>query len=173
MDSKKCFKCKQVLPLDAFYKHKAMSDGHLNKCKLCAKKDVSENYIKNCKSEEFIEKERLRGREKYKRLNYKDRFFDEARPWKKHWLYKSLSKIMKTDRGVELHHWNYNEDFLDCIFFVDRKNHKLAHRFLKLDIKSRLFLDENGNKLDTKEKHFLYLLSKGVKVSYERINIIN
>lgn len=44
---KKCFKCLRILPLDAFYKHAAMSDGHLNKCKECTKKDATEHRLKN------------------------------------------------------------------------------------------------------------------------------
>lgn len=37
---KTCFKCGQYLPLDRFYKHKGMADGHLNKCIECARKDA-------------------------------------------------------------------------------------------------------------------------------------
>lgn len=43
---KECFKCRQVLPLGDFYKHKQMRDGHLNKCKKCSRKDVAENRLK-------------------------------------------------------------------------------------------------------------------------------
>jgi hypothetical protein len=40
---KPCFKCGRARPLTEFYKHPAMKDGRLNKCKDCTKRDVREN----------------------------------------------------------------------------------------------------------------------------------
>lgn len=60
MATKKCFKCHEVLPLSAFYRHPMMGDGHLGKCKLCTKKDVRANY--KDKHEQYLEYDRMRNR---------------------------------------------------------------------------------------------------------------
>lgn len=38
---KTCFKCDRTLPLTEFYRHPRMADGHVGKCKACARADVS------------------------------------------------------------------------------------------------------------------------------------
>jgi len=47
LPEKKCFKCNVVKPLNEFYKHSKMADGHLNKCIACAKNDVGAHRLKN------------------------------------------------------------------------------------------------------------------------------
>ncbi|NJL71282.1 MAG: hypothetical protein HC888_06565, partial [Candidatus Competibacteraceae bacterium] len=43
---KTCFKCRRVLPLTDFYEHPRMADGHLNKCRECARSDTMQNRRK-------------------------------------------------------------------------------------------------------------------------------
>jgi hypothetical protein len=74
--SKECFKCKSVKPLEEFYKHSMMADGHLNKCKECSKADVLNNRNKN------IEKIRAYDRERSKCPERKKAALEISRAWR-------------------------------------------------------------------------------------------
>src|SRR5687768_4412883 len=56
---KTCFKCREKKSLAEFYKHGGMSDGHLNKCKVCAIKDSTRDRVTN--REKARELDRTRG----------------------------------------------------------------------------------------------------------------
>jgi len=43
---KTCFKCHRLLLLTEFYRHPRMADGHLNKCRECARLDTLQNRRK-------------------------------------------------------------------------------------------------------------------------------
>ena len=63
---KECFKCKTIKPLAEFYKHSAMSDGHVNKCKECNKNDVTANRNKNLEKFRAYDRERAKKPERIK-----------------------------------------------------------------------------------------------------------
>lgn len=161
---KVCFKCGIEKDLNSFYKHSEMKDGHLNKCKTCTKIDTANRTLLITSTPEGLELERKRQRDKYKRLNYKEKqkIWDKDKPWKNSSKYKGLSKKFKTPKGIELHHWNYNDEYLEDVFVLERSEHRKSHTFMSFDYSTLCFKDLDGNLLNTKENHLKYLLSKGI-----------
>lgn len=153
METKKCFKCGRILPITEFYKHPQMRDGHLNKCKQCTKKDVRSNYIHNIQNEEYVEKERQRGRDKYSRL------YSSGRCKKNTHKDSTNTRRYYVSRGIdvgenEFHHWNYNRK--NDVFVLSRRAHKFAHYNLLFDPDSGLF-SYKGKLLRTKDEHRAFL----------------
>ena len=65
--SKVCFKCNIEKPLDEFYKHSQMRDGHVNKCKLCNLNDVNDNRLKNIDKIREYDRQRAKNPERSKK----------------------------------------------------------------------------------------------------------
>ena len=167
---KVCFKCGVEKSISSFYVHKKMADGRLNKCIDCTKKDTKKRSDIVTSTPEGLEAERKRQREKYRRLNYKEKqkYWDRDKPWKNSSKYKSLrkNKYKTLDPSFELHHWSYNESHLEDIIILDRFEHRRSHRLIKLDIESRLYRTLNGTVLDTKEAHLAYLIDNGINYTF-------
>lgn len=174
MQKKVCFKCGRLLPLDDFYKHSRMGDGHLNKCKECTKKDVKRHYERKSADESWVEKERIRGREKFKRLGYAGKFRSIRRICPEE---ANMSKVLRTKgydtSGKEAHHWNYNRPY--SVFLISRKAHKRIHLHLKVNDKDKYCYTEDGKRLENVDQAVTYFSSildqYGLKEDLKVINL--
>lgn len=163
---KKCFKCHINKNLNDFYKHSTMSDGHLNKCKDCTKKDVNirETNLR-LNDAEWLKKERKRCREKIRKsekipINKEKkaasiRSYHIKFPEKRLALIKSQHVVLKT-KGNESHHWSYNEKHFKDIIELSVKEHKKLHRYIIYDKEMKMYRTLEGDLLNTKEVHISY-----------------
>lgn len=174
--TKICFKCGKGKLLREFYKHPRMSDGHLNKCKDCTKIDVSERLHKKYMDKDWVERERERGREKYRRLGYRDiarlnkvkqsisdpEYRNKMRKYemkrKKILPYSNAKRDLRL-RGIDLgdkhaHHWNYN--IPKSIIPLTKEAHYLIHRYIRVNADDKFCYTIDGDCLDTKEKTIQY-----------------
>lgn len=167
-----CFKCHIKKQLTDFYKHKGMADGYLNKCKGCNKKDTKkrQDYLRK-NDNEWVKQERIRGREKFNRLGYAEKYKpskeDKAKTMKGYKeRYPEKIRAQQLSQHVhpvnpknQMHHWSYNEiHFKDCIE-LSAKEHMKLHRYMTYDQERRMYRDLDGVLLDTKEKHLKYYKS--------------
>ncbi len=138
---KQCFKCARQLPLSEFYKHPKMADGHLGKCKDCAKTDVRENH--RARFEYYQEYEAVRAKTPKRKLLNK-RITDEDRAnWPERYKARyTLTNAIRDGRiekpctcsrcreefplrRIHAHHTDYSKP-LDVLWLCVRC-HKLEH----------------------------------------------
>lgn len=180
---KECFKCNEILPLSDYYKHPKMSDGRLGKCKSCTKKDSNKREEKLRKDPEWVEKEKIRAREKYHRLyseneNKKlDRDFNVIWMTEKELTKRKTEHIRKyrerfpekyravissqkipIDKNYHRHHWSYNAEHWKDIIPLHFTQHAYIHELMVYDERFFMFRRSDSNELlDTKEKHLEYI----------------
>lgn len=168
---KNCIICGDLKPLTDYYVHKQMGDGHLNKCKTCCKKQADEREKKLRENPEWVEKEKERAREKYYRLNYKEKHkpstesrYKSTKKYRaenpeKHKATTSAKSIKPKVKGNHLHHWSYNEKHRKDVIELTVIDHSLLHRNMKYIKEAKMYVDKKGKLLDTKQSHIDLLKS--------------
>lgn len=128
---KTCRKCARALPLSEFYPHPRMADGHLNKCKACARLDVRTNYAGRV--EQYREYHRTREatprRQEWRRTNPPPATKRRAR-----WLVANAVRRGKLTRQpcevcgqtrTDAHHLDYSQPL--TVRWLCRQHHMEAH----------------------------------------------
>jgi hypothetical protein len=143
---KQCFKCGRTLSKKEFYAHKGMADGLLGKCKSCTKADVRERSYVLREDPVWMEEQRIRGREKYHRLQYKS----NTDPIKS----KAHSSAQHLPcASEERHHWSYKKEHWKDVIPLTRSQHKRLHAAMRYDENELQYRDAEGNLLNSRVKH--------------------
>jgi hypothetical protein len=151
-----------------------MKDGHLNKCKDCAKKDSNATREKIYTDPVLLEKYRSQKR-KYlkgevsktpkpkKERNYNEKIsFGLMYPEKK----KASSAVQKIKDfpGFEKHHWSYLEQHRKDIIIISKEEHYKAHIHMIYDQERMQYRKLNGELLYSKDAHLEYLRLIGILI---------
>jgi hypothetical protein len=138
VDGKACFKCGIFKPIGEFYVHMRMADGHLNKCKECARKDGKERY--DSRPELVAAYERRRGGTPHRLAKYREyNRTKRARHPEKYRAHYAVSNAIRDGRmtkqpcefcgstiRVEGHHDDYSRP-LDLRWLCFKHHREIAH----------------------------------------------
>lgn len=136
--NKRCFKCDEDKPLNEFYKHSAMADGHLNKCKACTKRDVNTHRRENLERIRAYDRERAKRPERIRNAVEQTRVWREAdsRRKKAHSaVFRAISKgdllRQPCERCGEVKAYAHHEDYdkpLDVVWLCSPATKKGTKR---------------------------------------------
>ena len=152
---KVCIKCKVKKEKSEFYPTQG-------DCKDCVKARVKARTDILKQDPEWLEKERLRGREKYHRLGCKKPSPSQKKKAMDTYIAKfpekaasrSMSSHLKPQvKGNHLHHWSYNDEHFKSVIELSVSDHNLLHRYIIYDQERRMYRNLQGSLLDTKESH--------------------
>ena len=141
---KTCFKCRRVLPLTDFYEHPQMADGHLNKCRECARSDTLQNRRKRV--DYYRDYDRMRGhrpervtRRREFNLRQKD---EESHKYRARTaagnalrdgrLRKEPCYFCGTTADIEMHHPDYTQPLR--VYWLCRLCHRKVDGMTKLGV---------------------------------------
>lgn len=138
---KHCFKCQRLLPYTEFYRHPAMGDGHLGKCKECTRRDVKKNYQDNFEHYREYERQRFNDPERKQQiLTYqrKRRLVSPEKARAYYLVYQAVKRgtlIRKPcevcgDTNTQAHHEDYSKP-LDVRWFCFLHHRREGHDQLK------------------------------------------
>lgn len=161
METKICKKCGKLLPIDEFYLHKEMSDGHLNFCKNCVKTRVAKHREKNIEKIREYDRNRPNKKERSAKAhlnilldeNRHKKYLEQQRKWGKENRYKrnahtKLKRAIekgiitrpqycqicgKTNCKIQGHHYDYNKP-LDVIWVCTECHGNLHKKYNKMQI---------------------------------------
>lgn len=120
---KTCFRCKAEKPITEFYVHPAMGDGRLNKCKVCTRADVKQNYEANLDYYRAYDRARGRRPGEYAKEDARRRVRDALA---KGLLARGECTADGEHRGrIEAHHDDYSKP-LD-VRWLCKKHHAEVH----------------------------------------------
>lgn len=137
---KTCFKCGLTKPFSEFYRHSAMGDGYLGKCKDCTRADVRAHRAANI--ERYREAERQRGREaeriartvqyvKQWRAEHPGRNAAHVQAQRRYRIAPATcSRCQTSDRRIERHHPDYAQPLL--IEWLCKPCHVIADKIRRL-----------------------------------------
>ena len=129
---KKCFKCKIDKELVDFYPHKQMKDGHLNKCRDCARMDSAAQLELNKLNPDWVAKEKERVRLKQLKLagSKRTKIYERVKAAIVSGAVKQEPCAICGEEKTEGHHEDYDKP-LDLVWLCKR-HHADRHLHLRM-----------------------------------------
>jgi len=142
--TKECFKCHRVLPIDEFYTHPFMADGHLNKCRECTRCDTMQNRRANAdhyreydrrrsgrddraaRNAERLRRERRESPEKHLARQRAARALHDGR------LRREPCHFCRSEEDLEMHHPDYSQPLR--VYWLCRTCHRKLDGMTKIGV---------------------------------------
>jgi len=150
IEFKKCSSCRAEKPLDDFHNYKNSKDGKVHRCKDCARA----GSLKCMRRKKGTRDKGLAIKAVRKYMAKRPEIPKASSIW---YEYKIANKI-ELPSGHHAHHWSYNKP--KDVIVLSLANHRKIHCYLGYDPETKLFkIKENGELLNTKEKHMDFIKS--------------